>query len=60
MSLPLPLELTEPVLLVDDLNSQVRAQMCSHTTSRQCCKTYDAVGLIQVDVSDVQVDDVLA
>jgi hypothetical protein len=60
MSLPLPLELTEPVLLVDDLNSHVRAQMCSHTSSCQRSKTYDAVGLVQVDVSDVQVDDVLA
>lgn len=60
MSMPLPLELTEPVLLVDDLNSQVRAQMCSHTTSCQKSKTIDALGLVQVDVSDVQVDDVIA
>jgi hypothetical protein len=60
MSLPLPLELTEPVLLVEDLNSQVRTQMCSCTTSRQQCKTLNALGLVQVDVSDVQVDDVLA
>jgi hypothetical protein len=60
MNLPLPLELTEPVLLVEDLNSQVRAQMCSHTTSYQKCKTFSPLGLVQVDVSDVQVDDVLA
>jgi hypothetical protein len=60
MTLPLPLELTEPVLLVDDLNSQVRAQMCSHTTSNQKSKTFNALGLVQVDVSDVQVDDVIA
>jgi hypothetical protein len=60
MSLPLPLELTEPVLLVDDLNSQVRAQMCSHTSSCQKSKTYDVGGLVQVDLSDVQVDDVIA
>ena len=60
MSLPLPLELTEPVLLVDDLNSQVRAQMCSQTTSRQASKTFNALGIIQVDVADVQVDDVIA
>jgi hypothetical protein len=59
MSLPLPLELTEPVLLVDDLNSQVRAQMCSHTTSYQKCKTFSTLGLVQVDVADVQVDDVI-
>ena len=44
-SLPLPLELTEPVLLVDDLNTQVRAQMCSHTTSYQKCKTFNAAEL---------------
>jgi hypothetical protein len=60
MSLPLPLELAEPVLLMDDLNSQVRAQMCSSTTSRQNCKTVNALGVIQVDVADVQVDDVIA
>jgi hypothetical protein len=59
MSLPLPLELTEPVLLVEDLNSQVRAQMCSHTSSYQKCKTFGAFGLVQVDVGDVQVDDVV-
>jgi hypothetical protein len=59
MSLPLPLELTEPVLLVEDLNSQVRAQMCSHTSSYQKCKTFSAFGLVQVDVGDVQVDDVV-
>ena len=60
MSLPLPLELTAPVLLVDDLNTQVRGQMCSHTTSCQKSKTYNAAGLVQVDLADVQVDDVLA
>ena len=60
MNLPLPLELTEPVELLDDLNSQVRAQMCSSTTSHQKSKTVNALGLIQVDVADVQVDDVIA
>ena len=60
MSLPLPLELTEPVLLVEDLNTQVRAQMCSATSSHQKCKTLNALGLVQVDLSDVQVDDVIA
>ena len=59
-SLPLPLELTKPVLLVDDLNTGVRAQMCSRTTSHQASKTFNALGLIQVDVADVQVDDVIA
>ena len=60
MSLPLPLELTKPVLLAGDLNSQVRAQMCSKTSSRANCKTLNALGIIQVDVSDIVVDDVLA
>ena len=60
MNLPLPLELTEPVLLADDLNSEVRAQMCSATSSRQASKTFNALGLIQVDVADVQIDDVIA
>jgi hypothetical protein len=60
MNLPLPLELTKPVLLADDLNETVRAQMCSHTSSRQASKTLNALGIIQVDVTDVQVDDVLA
>jgi len=60
MNLPLPLELTKPVLLADDLNDTVRAQMCSKTSSRQASKTLNALGIIQVDVTDVQVDDVLA
>jgi predicted secreted hydrolase len=59
MSLPLPLELTEPVLLMDDLNSQVRAQMCSGTSSYQKCKTFNVLGAVQVDVADVQIDDVV-
>jgi hypothetical protein len=60
MNLPLPLELTKPVLLAEDLNETVRAQMCSQTSSRQASKTLNALGIIQVDVTDVQVDDVLA
>jgi len=70
MDLPLPLELTKPVLLAGDLDTQVRegladkydsrAQMCSQTSSRGCCKTVSALGIIQVDLSDVVVDDVLA
>jgi hypothetical protein len=60
MSLPLPLELTTPVRLADDVNSQVRAQMCSATQSGAKCKTLNAFGLVQVDLSDVVVDDVIA
>jgi len=70
MTLPLPLELTEPVLLAGDLNSQFResasdsydakVQMCSRTSSRGTCHTVSALGLVQVDLSDVVVDDVIA
>jgi len=60
MNLPLTLELTEPVILANDLNTEIRAQMCSATSSRQQSKTVNALGIIQVDVTDVQVDDVIA
>jgi hypothetical protein len=60
MNLPLPLELTTPVHLADDLNSEFRAQMCSATQSAAKCKTLNAFGLVQVDLSDVVVDDVIA
>jgi len=59
-SLPLPLELTKPVLLAGDLNSEVRAQMCSGTKSGQGSGSLNALGIIQVDATDVQVDDVIA
>jgi len=60
MHLPLPLELTKPVLLADHLNSEIRAQMCSGTRSSQQSKSLNALGIIQVDATDVQVDDVIA
>jgi endonuclease/exonuclease/phosphatase (EEP) superfamily protein YafD len=59
-SLPLPLELTKPVLLAGDLNSEVRAQMCSSTSSAQKSTSLNALGIVQVDATDVQVDDVIA
>jgi hypothetical protein len=69
-TLPLPLELTEPVLLAGDLDTQVReglsdrydakAQLCSSTQSQAKSKTLNFLG-IQVDVNaDVVVDDVIA
>ena len=69
-NLPLPLELTKPVLLAGDLDTQVReglsdkydskAQLCSHTQSSAQSKTLNLLG-IQVDVNaDVVVDDVIA
>jgi hypothetical protein len=48
------------VLLAGDLNSEVRAQMCSGTRSSQCSSSLNAAGIIQVDATDVQVDDVIA
>jgi hypothetical protein len=69
-TLPLPLQLTKPVLLAGDLDSQVReglsdkydtkAQLCSHTQSQAQSKTLNLLG-IQVDVNaDIVVDDVIA
>jgi len=64
--LPLPLELTAPVVLAHGLNIQFqrdydqRTQLCSSTSSHMHCKSVDCTGA-QVDVTvDVQVDDVLA
>ena len=68
--LPLPLQLTKPVLLAGDLDSQVReglsdkydakAQMCSQTKTEAKSKTLNFLG-VQVDVNaDVVVDDVIA
>jgi hypothetical protein len=69
-NLPLPLELTKPVLLAGDLDTQVReglsdkydakTQLCSQTSSHGSSKTVNALGIIQVDVSDIVVDDVIA
>jgi len=69
-TLPLPLQLTKPVLLAGDLDTQVReglsdkydakAQLCSHTQSQAKSNTLNFLG-IQVDVNaDVVVDDVIA
>jgi hypothetical protein len=69
-TLPLPLQLTKPVLLAGDLDTQVRdglsdaydtkAQLCSGTHSSAKSSTFNLLG-IQVDVNaDVVVDDVIA
>jgi hypothetical protein len=69
-NLPLPLQLTKPVLLAGDLDTQVRdglsdaydakTQLCSGTHSSARSKTLNILG-IQVDVNaDVVVDDVIA
>jgi hypothetical protein len=67
--LPLPLELTEPVLLAGDLDTLLRAdhasdydpktQLCSgsNTSSRNNTRSHDKGGLV-IDVKlDIQVDD---
>lgn len=64
--LPLPLELTSPVVLAGDLDAQLggdfasRTQLCSSTSSCMHCRSVDRTG-VQIDVTvDVQVDDVIA
>jgi hypothetical protein len=69
--LPLPLELTSPVVLAEDLDTQLRTalgaadydartQLCSSTCSSVQSKTLNVLGL-QVDLNaDVNVDDVIA
>ena len=68
--LPLPLQLTQPVLLAGDLNTllrdamtadyDARTQLCSGTGSSVKSATLNLLG-IQVDVNaDVNVDDVIA
>jgi len=69
-NLPLPLQLTKPVLLAGDLDTQLReglsdrydakTQLCSGTHSSAQSKTVNFLG-IQVDVNaDAVVDDVIA
>jgi hypothetical protein len=65
--LPLALELTEPVLLAGDPDTEFGAQydpktqLCSNTRSTFQSASYNGRTGLQVDVSaDVQVDDVLA
>jgi hypothetical protein len=69
-AMPLPLELTKPVLLAGDLDTQVRegltseydtkTQLCSGTQSQARSNTLNVLG-VQVDVNaDVVVDDVIA
>ncbi len=64
-NLPLPLQLTEPVLLVGDLGElrseyDPKTQLCSHTSSKQNTKSFGPLGVLQDITADVQVDDVIA
>ena len=63
-NLPLPLELTQPVLLAGDLETQFseydpKTQLCSATQSQATCNTVNANGVIDVG-ADVVIDDVIA
>jgi hypothetical protein len=58
--LPLPLELTQPVLLAGDGEFDLKAQLCSATGSNQNTRTTSTNSVIADVAADVQVDDVLA
>ena len=58
--LPLPLELTQPVLLADDGEFDLKAQLCSATNSNQNTRTTATNSVIADVAADIQVDDVLA
>jgi hypothetical protein len=58
MSMPLPLELTKPVLLAGDLDSVVQSQLCGGGTQSQAhCNSYNAFAGITVDGVDLVIDD---
>jgi hypothetical protein len=63
--LPLPLQLTEPVLLAGDLGEargeyDAKLQLCSGTSSCQNTQSFGLLGIVQDVTADVQVDDVIA
>ena len=57
MSMPLPLELTKPVLLASDLDSLVQSQLCGGTHSRAQSNSFNLLTGITVDGVDVVIDD---
>jgi hypothetical protein len=57
MTMPLPLELTKPVLLAGDLDALVQAQVCCGTQSKAQCNSYNANAGITVDGVDLVIDD---
>ena len=57
MSMPLPLELTKPVLLAGDLNALVQAQMCASKQSQAQSQSFNLLTWITVDGVDAVVDD---
>ena len=58
MSMPLPLELTKPVLLAGDLDTLVQAHVCGCGTQSQAhCNSYNHNAGITVDGVDLVIDD---
>lgn len=57
MTMPLPLELTKPVILADDLNTIVQSQLCGGTQSQSQSNSYNLLAGITVDGVDAVVDD---
>ncbi|MGN6869119.1 MAG: hypothetical protein ACTHMY_12035 [Solirubrobacteraceae bacterium] len=57
MSMPLPLELTKPVLLAGDLDSLVQSQLCGGTQSQAQSNSLNLLTGITVDGVDAVVDD---
>ena len=57
MSMPLPLELTKPILLSDDLDTLVEAQLCGGTQSHAQCNSYNVNAGITIDGVDLVIDD---
>lgn len=57
MSMPLPLELTKPVLLAGDLDSLVQSQLCGGTQSQANSSSFNLDTGITVDGVDLVVDD---
>jgi hypothetical protein len=55
--MPLPLELTKPVLLTNDLDSVVQAQLCGGTRSQAQSNSFNLITGITVDGVDAVVDD---
>lgn len=57
MSMPLPLELTNPVLLAGDLDTLVQSQLCGGTHSQAQCNSWNAQAGITIDGVDLVIDD---
>jgi hypothetical protein len=55
--MPLPLELTKPVLLAGDLDTMVQSQLCGGTQSQSQSNSFNLLTGITVDGVDLVVDD---